>query len=963
MDGSSMRRFVQPAATIAGLLLLIAGLFGPTLFRGEQFGYRDAEQYYYPLHHRTAAQWADGHLPLWDDGENGGMSLVGNPTAAVFYPGKVVFAILPFPWASRFYLIGHVLLAFAAMVWTLRALGLDSVAVVIGGLSYAFAGPVVFQYCNAIYLVGAAWLPLGLLAADRWLRCGRRRAIAGLACVLAMQCLGGDIECAYLLGMFTATYALWLSAGDHVRWPSTHAWLSLALGWVILVLLLSWLLPSLRGDGSVEGMISWLARAIKFAVLAALGWMLWRGLGSRRSDFGRRCGGLLLAALVGAMIAAAQLVPVAELAAQSFRASADNRMNIYGFSVEPYFLAEMLWPGVLGVEYPENRLWLLAIPPNAGHALWSASLYAGGLAALLALASALGRGGPAWRGPVCALVAASLLLSFGRYGSPLWWARYVPGLATFLGPQGPSGSFFFRSDDGYVHDAFGSPYWFLASLAPGFDGFRFPAKLTVFSSFGIAALAALGWDRVRAGRSGGAAMLARIAGFAGVFGLLASLLLSPMLTGWWTRSRMVPSLAGPLDPAGALWELRRAFVHGTVVAIASWFLVLAASRGRRWSGPAAILMLAADLAIANSRIIWTIPQSEFDREPRAVAAIRESETQSPSGGPFRVARLAEWHPISWIRTRSPDRLREIVAWERDSLQSGHGTLYGHQYTLTPGVLEPEAFVDIFQPWTVKLDGPASRMLGLREGQPIRYFPRRAFDLWGSRYFLLPVVPDDWLDPNRAIAAFLLNTVPIVASPVDPEMARSWRENEDWQLLRNPSALPRAWIVHDVNYRAPIAPGTEESRALKKSLLHQADPFWTIDGRPVENPRRTAWVEVDDPKQVGLKADGSPPSSTESVTITRGRPGLMELSATLERDGLVVVADTYAPGWVATVDGVSTPIWRTNRAMRGVVVPKGIHRIVLEYEPASFRFGLIISACGMALVLVLTLLPQPRTTGG
>ena len=963
MDASPMRRIDHFAAITAGLVLLIVLLFGPTLFRGQQFGYRDAEQYYYPLHHRTVEQWGAGYLPLWDEGENGGMTLVGNPTAAVLYPGKVIFAVLPFPWASRLYLIGHVLLAFGAMAYALRAVGVSAVGAAIGGMAYGFGGPVVFQYCNAIYLVGAAWLPLGFLAADRWLRGAERRALAGLAVVLSLQCLGGDIQCAYVLGMFTAAYALWLTVADRVRWPSWKAWLGVGLGWVIVVVVLAAFLPSFRRDGISETTASWVGRAVKFGVLGAMGWALWRGLSDRRFAFGRLCVGLIVAAVVGAMIASAQLVPVAELASQSFRASSDNRMDIYGFSLEPYRLAEIAWPGFFGLEYPENRLWLLAIPPTAGHTIWTASLYMGGLAGLLAIAAAFGRGGPAWRGPAAILVAASLLLSFGRYGSPLWWARTIPQVASILGPQGPSGSFFFRSEDGFVRDAFGSPYWLIASLAPGFDGFRFPAKLTVFTSFGIAALAGLGWDRAAGGTAAGTARLARFGIGAGIAGLVLSLVLGPVLTEWWTRSRMVPSLAGPIDPAGAIWELRRAFAQGTVVATASFVLVVAASRGRRWAGPAAILLMAADLAIANSRIIWTVPQSEFDRKPRGIAAIEEAEAKSLRSGPFRITRLAEWHPITWIRQRSPDRLREIVAWERDTLQSGHATLYGQQYVLTPGVLEPEAYVDLFQPWVVELDGPASRMLGLGLGQRIRYFPRRAFDLWGARYFVLPVVADDWLDPNRAIAAFLLNTEPIVVSPRDADSGKIWRESEDWQLLRNPSALPRAWIVHDVNYRTPIEPGSDESRSLKKSLLHQADPFWTIPDRPVEDPRRTAWVEVDDPKKVGLKADGSPPSASEAVAITRRRPGRVEMAATLERDGLVVVADTFAPGWVATIDGVSTPIWRTNRAMRGVVAPKGTHQIILSYEPASFRIGLIVSGFGLVAISALVLTRRPRTEEG
>ena len=44
------------------------------------------------------------------------MPLLGNPTAAVLYPGKLVFALFAYPLASRLYIIGHTLLAFAAMI-------------------------------------------------------------------------------------------------------------------------------------------------------------------------------------------------------------------------------------------------------------------------------------------------------------------------------------------------------------------------------------------------------------------------------------------------------------------------------------------------------------------------------------------------------------------------------------------------------------------------------------------------------------------------------------------------------------------------------------------------------------------------------------------------------------------------------------------------------------------------------
>src|SRR3954449_13164456 len=139
------------------------------------------------------------------------MPLLGNPTAAVLYPGKLVFALFGYPLPARLYVMGHTLLAFAAMLALLRHWGTSWVGSTLGALAYAFGGPVLFQYCNIIYLVGAAWVPLGFRAVDRWLRLGRRGALAELAVVLAMETLGGEPEAAYLTGVCAVAYAVALA--------------------------------------------------------------------------------------------------------------------------------------------------------------------------------------------------------------------------------------------------------------------------------------------------------------------------------------------------------------------------------------------------------------------------------------------------------------------------------------------------------------------------------------------------------------------------------------------------------------------------------------------------------------------------------------------------------------------------------------------------------------------------------
>ena len=195
---------------------IVLGLicFGPVLLKGQQFGFRDSADFYYPLYLRVQQEWQAGRLPLWEPEENGGMPLLGNPTAAVLYPGKFVFAVLDYAWAARIYVIAHVALAHVAMLLLLRGWGLSLLAASLGAMAYAFGGPVLYQYSNVIFLVGAAWMPLGFLAADRWIRHGTAPSLAALAAVLAMQTLGGDPEAAYITVISTFLYSVCFSMTD-----------------------------------------------------------------------------------------------------------------------------------------------------------------------------------------------------------------------------------------------------------------------------------------------------------------------------------------------------------------------------------------------------------------------------------------------------------------------------------------------------------------------------------------------------------------------------------------------------------------------------------------------------------------------------------------------------------------------------------------------------------------------------
>lgn len=90
------------------------------------------------------------------------------------------------------------------------------------------------------------------------------------------------------------------------------------------------------------------------------------------------------------------------------------------------------------------------------------------------------------------------------------------------------------------------------------------------------------------------------------------------------------------------------------------------------------------------------------------------------------------------------------------------------------------------------------------------------------------------------------------------------------------------------------------------------------------------------------------------------PGGAQLTVSAPEGGLLVINDTYYPGWQATVDGVGTPILWTNYLFMGVPLEPGVHTVRLEYRPASVPLGLAVSLIA-GLVLVGVVLARRSAT--
>ncbi len=91
----------------------------------------------------------------------------------------------------------------------------------------------------------------------------------------------------------------------------------------------------------------------------------------------------------------------------------------------------------------------------------------------------------------------------------------------------------------------------------------------------------------------------------------------------------------------------------------------------------------------------------------------------------------------------------------------------------------------------------------------------------------------------------------------------------------------------------------------------------------------------------------------SVEWQEIRDTAIRLRVTSEENALLVLADTYYPGWKAFIDGTETPIVPANLSQRAIIVPAGTHTVLFRYQPDSIVIGGIVS--GVFFLLTVSLM--------
>jgi hypothetical protein len=188
------------------------------------------------------------------------------------------------------------------------------------------------------------------------------------------------------------------------------------------------------------------------------------------------------------------------------------------------------------------------------------------------------------------------------------------------------------------------------------------------------------------------------------------------------------------------------------------------------------------------------------------------------------------------------------------------------------------------------------------------------DLLNVRYIVMPAV----LAPDEVAPRFYRPLTRVYADDVV-------------QVFENPTAFPRAWIVHAAR---EVPPG-------------QAIAALAADPPP-------------DLRSVAILETSAPPlerteSNDETVSVASSSADELRLEVNARTAALVVASEIAYPAWRATLDGQSVPIITADGALRAVSVPAGRHVIQMTYQSSALAAGLLLSGVTASALIAVAIL--------
>lgn len=882
-------RHVNALAIVVLVLLPFIFFWQITLGQGVWFG-NDIVRTYHPLGAELARALNAGRLPLWTNGMYGGFPILADAQIAALYPVNwLLYRVLPAPVALSYSMLLHLAWAAVGMFFLARAFGIRTAGAFLAGFVFAFNGFMFSRLEHASVLITSAWLPWSPFLYEKWQMARTQKSNRA--------------------GIWFAFTAVALAA------------------------------PFLTGFPQVAFMI-----ALTFGTIAFFGTWLGHAPNADRA-FVELLAPIIVAGILAAGVAAAQIIPTAELVGFSTRGGGASYEFATSYSLPVEFLTQFIFPFLRGEpsEGANNEYWAyLGIAPFllailAPFLRRDRRTIFVALFTVLALSLALGEVNPAYQ-------LIYQLPGFSFFRVP---ARYL--LLFVFGAAWLAGSALDEiarrlatSEQNWKRTVsliigFGALWMFalwLGSTQPiefwlsAWQGLPFILLAATSVILIFARTRRINWSMLQSSMIG--LTVIDLACVAPMFVLTLGQIVTPAYATIVPRSLSILNESSgrarvfadqyifPSTPAirGSLYP-NTALVYNAESADA--YSSLGSLRHSKYLGNLSPVMLNA----MNVKY-WTIP---LEPRPRTKIAF-----------PAHVVAIDVLNNEE-LFTPTPATAIEITSFTENAAQLADGTPVGHieirrrdgrveSFPLRVGIETAD--------WDYARKTPQHRRAAIahsfpgfwrsfgREFEGYTYVARVSFapgEIVGVN--VRRIDPDARLTIEAITLYNADNRATSLATLVGKNDFRVAYFSDTVAVWENLNVLPRAFIVHAAEI---VSDETAFAR------MHH----------PAFDPARVVLLAD------GVPIDGSDPAR-DAVELIDYKPERVEFSAMTDQPGYFFFGDSWFPGWQVIVDGKATVLHRANILFRAVWLEPGTHSIVFEYRPPSFFAGAAISLASLVML--------------
>jgi len=435
---------------------------------------------------------------------------------------------------------------------------------------------------------------------------------------------------------------------------------------------------------------------------------------------------------------------------------------------------------------------------------------------------------------------------------------------------------------------------------PGMNSMRYPSRFLLLSSFFLSCLAAVG--------------LHHLAALSRLRKAFRSLLPAISLV-----------FVGIVTVGSGLWLKQIQFRRGVIVSICLWV--------------AAVLLISLVVAVRQKRnlILFVIVSAVLVE----LLAFRHISDYAPT---FPLAEAVDPSESARLVQQDKDtfRVMSLVSLEGGPNRNQHfRDLLMANLSSVWGIHSADAWGSLF---------------------PLRYYMLREELVWELAHS-----PESANKLTHFLGAL---NVKYALSP-NPLELTGWEKvqsSETAHIWKNPHVQPRVFLVGSaVAEDSEVHPEWEERANLRLEPYREMVPDWWDLRHDAQIVDRVMAQNIDYRTSAILSAPEWPPlpnSQPEFRVDDLTGPNetdTMRFRVNTDKPALMVISNSYDPGWTATVNGAPSRIFRTNSIVQGLFVSAGVSDVLLRYRAPGWNTGAILSLVSTLTFVALFLWQRQRLT--